>query len=209
MALTEYTIKITNGNSDPTFVGTKQLTLADLAVISPTGITTPQTPYVEWVSDTTSQLDGSVQIPAWKRSGTQYFILPASSAVEFTTDVVDEAIFYKNLNGKIANVVVTVTADPVTDFKISGLAYGEDNTVSIGGAGTAVTAPTATGLTLVANTATYQSSDTSVATVAADGKVTGVKAGTATITYTAKYTITGTSLVVTESDSVKITVTAS
>lgn len=209
MALTEYTIKITNGNSDPTFVGTKQLTLADLAVISPTGITTPQTPYVEWVSDTTSQLDGSVQIPAWKRSGTQYFVLPASSAVEFTTNVVDEAIFYKNLNGKIANVVVTVTADPVTDFKISGLAYGEDNTVSIGGEGTAATPPTATGLTIVSGTATYQSSDTSVATVAADGKVTGVKAGTATITYTAKYTITGTSLVVTESDSVKITVTES
>ena len=212
MALTEYTIKITNGNSDPTFVGTKQLTLADLAVISPTGITTPQTPYVEWVSDTTARLDGSVQIPAWKRSGTQYFVLPASSKVEFTTDVVDEAIFYKNLNGKIANVVVTVATDPVTDFKISGLAYGSGETlnkIGIGGDGTPVTPPTATGLTIVNGTATYKSSDESVATVAADGKVTGVKAGTATITYTANYTITGTSLVVTESDSVKITVTES
>ena len=208
-AKTIYTVTITNGNSDPTFVGTKQLTLADLAVISPTGITTPQTPYVEWVSDTTARLDGSVQIPAWKRSGTQYFVLPASSKVEFTTDVVDEAIFYKNLNGKIANVVVAVATDPVTDFKISGLAYGNDNTVGIGGDGTAATAPNATGLTIVNGTATYQSSDTSVATVDADGKVKGVKAGTATITYTAKYTITGTSLVVTESDSVKITVSAS
>lgn len=208
-AKTIYTVTITNGNSDPTFVGTKQLTLADLAVISPTGITTPQTPYVEWVSDTTARLDGSVQIPAWKRSGTQYFVLPASSKVEFTTDVVDEAIFYKNLNGKIANVVVAVATDPVTDFKISGLKYGAKNEIAIGGEGTAVTAPTATGLTIVDGTATYKSSDESVATVAADGKVTGVKAGTATITYTANYTITGTSLVVTESDSVKITVTES
>ena len=209
MAFTEYTIKITNGNSDPTFVGTKQLTLADLAVISPTGITTPQTPYVEWVSDTTTQLDGSVQIPAWKRSGTQYFVLPASSVVEFKTDVIDEAMFYRNMIGKFENVTITVSTDPVTDFKISGLKYGAKNEIAIGGDGTAVTAPTATGLTIVDGTATYKSSDESVATVAADGKVTGVKAGTATITYTAKYTITGTSLVVTESDSVKITVTAS
>ena len=111
MALTEYTIKITNGNSDPTFVGTKQLTLADLAVISPTGITTPQTPYVEWVSDTTTQLDGSVQIPAWKRSGTQYFVLPAASIVTFTTDIADEAIFYQGLTDKFANVKLNYKVD--------------------------------------------------------------------------------------------------
>ena len=71
------------------------------------------------------------------------------------------------------------------------------------------TAPTGTGLTLVDGTATYASSDTSIVTVAADGTITGVKAGSATVTYTAKFKIDGTDSVIEASDSVKITVTAS
>lgn len=210
-----FTITIINGNSDPTFVGTKQLTLADLAVISPTGITTPQTPYVEWVSDTTAQLDGSVAIPAWKRSGTQYFVLPAASKVVFTVEdtCADEALFYRNMIGKFENVTITVTADPVTEYTISGLAYGSGETlnkISVGGQGTAVTTkPTGSGLDLVAGTETYASSDASIVTVDANGKITGVKAGSATVTYTAKFKITGTDSVIEASDSAKITVTAS
>ena len=206
-----FTITIINGNSDPTFVGTKQLTLADLAVISPTGITTPQTPYVEWVSDTTAQLDGAVQIPAWKRSGTQYFILPASSKVAFDVESADEALFYRNMIGKFENVTITVTTDPVTEYTISGLAYGSGDTlnkVAVDGTASA-TAPTGTDLELVTGTATYTSSDTSIVTVAADGTITGKKAGSATVTYTAKFTIDGTDSVIEASDSVKITVTES
>lgn len=185
MALTEYTIKITNGNSDPTFVGTKQLTLADLAVISPTGITTPQTPYVEWVSDTTSQLDGSVQIPAWKRSGTQYFVLPAASVVTFTTDIADEAIFYQGLTDKFANVKVEITKKAITTYKV-------DLTVGAVTVGSADVAPTATsnpeGLTNIS--LTYVSGNTDVATIV-DNKVHGVKAGTAVITGTGTAKLNG------------------
>lgn len=185
MALTEYTIKITNGNSDPTFVGTKQLTLADLAVISPTGITTPQTPYVEWVSDTTTQLDGSVQIPAWKRSGTQYFVLPAASIVTFTTDIADEAIFYQGLTDKFANVKVEITTKAITTYKVD-LTVGA---VTVGGADVE---PTATsnpeGLTNIS--LTYVSGNTDVATIVAN-KVRGIKAGTVVITGTGTAKLNG------------------
>lgn len=185
MALTEYTIKITNGNSDPTFVGTKQLTLADLAVISPTGITTPQTPYVEWVSDTTSQLDGSVQIPAWKRSGTQYFVLPAASVVTFTTDIPDEAIFYQGLTDKFANVKVEITTAAITTYTVSLAITG----VTVEGTDVAPTATSVPeGLTEIS--LTYTSGNTDVATIV-ENKVHGVKAGTAVITGTGTAKLNG------------------
>lgn len=211
-AKTIYTVTITNGNSDPTFVGTKQLTLADLAVISPTGITTPQTPYAEWVADTTAQLDGSVQIPAWKRSGTQYFVLPAASVVTFTTDIADEAIFYQGLTGKYANVSVIVEDAPISKFELkTGIAYAS-NPVA-GGEAVAVTGQTVdTGLTIVANTTKYTSSDETVATVnETTGAVTGVKAGNVTISCTAQYTVDDTDPVITITlgSSAKIEVTAS
>lgn len=194
MALTEYTIKITNGNSDPTFVGTKQLTLADLAVISPTGITTPQTPYVEWVSDTTTQLDGSVQIPAWKRSGTQYFVLPAASIVTFTTDIADEAIFYQGLTDKFANVKVEITTAPaITTYKVTLTING----VQVDAADVApVTASSPDGLTGIK--LTYASSNEEIATIVTTGsgdeevqKVHAVKAGTVTITGTGTAVLNG------------------
>jgi len=183
MALTEYTIKITNGNSDPTYVGTKQLTLADLAVISPTGITTPQTPYAEWVADTTAQLDGSVQIPAWKRSGTQYFVLPAASIVEFTTDIADEAIFYQGLTGKYENVKVEITTGAITTYTV---------TLAVTGAkvGSADVDPSATGSGLSDIALVYTSSNEEVATIVSN-KVHAVKAGTVTITGTGTATLNG------------------
>lgn len=192
-----FTITIINGNSDPTFVGTKQLTLADLAVISPTGITTPQTPYVEWVSDTTSQLDGSVAIPAWKRSGTQYFVLPAASKVVFEVESADEAIFYRNMIGKFSNVTITVATDPITEYAVTfdvtelTLAVG----ASSGNKITETTSPEG-------ETVTWSSSDETVATVAG-GTVTAIKAGTTTIT--GKFTKDG----ITASATCEVTVTAS
>lgn len=183
-----FTITIINGNSDPTFVGTKQLTLADLAVISPTGITTPQTPYVEWVSDTTAQLDGSVAIPAWKRSGTQYFVLPAASKVVFTVEdtCADEALFYRNMIGKFENVTVTVSTDPVTDYVLVLKKLELTNKTA--------TAIVDTGTTASATYACV-SSDTTVATVdASTGEVTAVANGTATITVTATWTVNGVTL---------------
>lgn len=190
------TITIINGNSDPTYAGTKQLTLADLAVISPTGITTPQTPYAEWVADTTAQLDGSVAIPAWKRSGTQYFVLPAASQVVFDVESADEAIFYRNMNGKFANVTVTVATDPITEYTVTF-----DKTklaLTVGGATGSITATTAPS----GGTVEWSSSDGTVATVAS-GTVTAVGAGTATITGTC--TQNG----ITASATCEVTVTAS
>lgn len=185
MALTEYTIKITNGNSDPTYVGTKQLTLADLAVISPTGITTPQTPYAEWVADTTAQLDGSVQIPAWKRSGTQYFVLPAASIVEFTTDIADEAIFYQGLTGKYENIKVEITTGAITTYNvtltISGVQVDEADVAP-------VAASSPAGLTSI--NLTYASSNEEIATIVSN-KVHAVKEGTVTITGTGTAVLNG------------------
>lgn len=191
-----FTITIINGNSDPTFVGTKQLTLADLAVISPTGITTPQTPYAEWVADTTAQLDGSVAIPAWKRSGTQYFVLPAASQVVFNVESADEAIFYRNMIGKFANVTVTVATDPITEYTVTF-----DKTklaLTVGGETGSITATTKPS----GGTVTWSSSDEDVATVA-NGTVTAVAAGTAAITGTC--TQNG----ITASATCEVTVTAS
>ena len=191
-----FTITIINGNSDPTFVGTKQLTLADLAVISPTGITTPQTPYAEWVADTTAQLDGSVAIPAWKRSGTQYFVLPAASQVVFDVESADEAIFYRNMIGKFANVTVTVATDPITEYTVTF-----DKTklaLTVGGETGSITATTKPS----GGTVTWSSSDEDVATVA-NGTVTAVAAGTATITGTC------TQYGITASATCEVTVTAS
>lgn len=191
-----FTITIINGNSDPTFVGTKQLTLADLAVISPTGITTPQTPYAEWVADTTAQLDGSVAIPAWKRSGTQYFVLPAASQVVFDVESADEAIFYRNMIGKFANVTVTVATDPITEYTVT---FNKTKlALTVGGETGSITATTKPS----GGTVTWSSSDEDVATVA-NGTVTAVAAGTATITGTC--TQNG----ITASATCEVTVTAS
>ena len=180
-----FTITIINGNSDPTFVGTKQLTLADLAVISPTGITTPQTPYVEWVSDTTAQLDGSVAIPAWKRSGTQYFVLPASSKVVFTVDDdrVDAALFYRNMIGKFENVTITVATDPVTDYVLVLTTKTLELTTKTASDSIIDADKTTTG-----KTTKCVSSVPAVATVTDAGAITAVADGTTTITVTATWT---------------------
>ena len=74
------------------------------------------------------------------------------------------------------NLSVETAEAPVTEVTVSG-----GGTVSIGGTLqlTAVTVP-------VGRTVTWTSSDEDVATVAADGLVTGVAAGTATITATSE-----------------------
>ena len=172
MALTtEYTVTIINKNTDPTVVGEGY---KPLVVISPSGITTPQTPYDEWVADSATLLSGAVSIPAWKKL--QYFILPASSKLVIKTDIADEAIYYQEMIGKYENVDITVSTAPITTYKLTfnkTVAEVEaEGTVSI----TATTTPEG-------QTVTWASSDTQVATVSS-GTVTGVAAGTATITGT-------------------------
>ncbi len=172
MALTEYTVTIINKNTDPTVVGEGY---KPLVVISPSGITTPQTPYDEWVADSATLLSGAVSIPAWKKL--QYFILPASSKLVIMTDIADEAIYYQGLVGKYPNVEVTVEDAPVVTYSLTLTA---DKT-TIAPAGTATI--TATGVGFTASDVTYTSSDEDVATVES-GTVTGVADGTVTITAT-------------------------
>lgn len=174
MALTAYTITIVNKNVAPVDVvgeGYKPI-----VVISPTGVTTPETPYAEWVSDNTSRLDGSVAIPAWKKL--QYFILPATSKLVIATEISDEAIYYQGLVGKFANVEITVTTAPLTVYSIKfdvtelELAVG----ASSGNVITATTTP-------AGGTVVWTTSDSDVATVSG-GTITAKAVGTAVITGT-------------------------
>lgn len=174
MALTEYTIKITNQNTNP-----KVLTdTLDLTTISPTGITTPQTPYEEYIADMATVGDGSITFELYDKF--QFFKLAASSILTITTDNGDEALYYKGLN--LDGALIEISNDPVqtiaitlNSYAISPVASGDAVTL------TATTVP-------ASGTVTWTSSDTAVATVsAATGAsitVSGVAAGTAIITAT-------------------------
>ena len=173
MALTEYTIKITNTLSNPTVLGGGKL---DLTVISPTGITTPQTPYVEYISDMLTVTPGVLSIPLYKRE--QFFNLPAASVLTIMTDDGQEALYYENL--EIEGAVVTVTSAPVQIVLAvpdGTTAVGTNKTLTATGAG----ASAITGVV---------SSDTGVATVSNSGAtitVVPVAAGKTTITATTTY----------------------
>lgn len=171
MALTEYTITIVNKNTEPTLVGDGY---KPLVVISPTGITTPTTPYDEYVADSVTVLSGAVSIPAWKKL--QYFTLPASSKLVIMTDIADEAIYYQELAGKITNVDITVENAPIVTYKLTF----DKTKASVAVGSTVAITPTTVP---ASQTVTWSSSDETVATVSS-GTVTGVKAGTATITGT-------------------------
>ena len=168
MALTEYTIKITNQNTNP-----KVLTdTLDLTTISPTGITTPQTPYEEYVADMATVGDGSITFELYDKF--QFYKLDASSILTITTDNGDEALYYKGLN--LDGLKIAITNDPVETIAVTF----DKKTLAITGTGTgSITATT----TPAGQTVTWSSSDETVATVSS-GTVTGVAAGTAVITGT-------------------------
>lgn len=169
MALTEYTITIINKNTDPTLVGDGY---KPLVVISPTGITTPQTPYDEWVADSETILSGAVSIPAWKKL--QYFIIPASSKLVIMTDIADEAIYYQELIGKITNVDITVSTAPIVTY---GLSISYATAPVQGGSAASVTATTTPSYTLTGAVYTVDVGDT-VATIDASTGALTAKAGT-------------------------------
>lgn len=169
-----YTITIVNKNVAPVDVvgeGYKPI-----VVISPTGVTTPDTPYAEWVADNTSRLDGSVAIPAWKKL--QYFILPASSKLVLVTDIADEAVYYQGLVGKFANVSVEFDAGsdaaPISTYALS-IAYTDSQAT----VGTATAVPTVKLVTNGVEGSAFSSddmaftiSDATLATIGEDGKIT-------------------------------------
>ena len=172
MALTEYTIKITNQNTNP-----KVLTdTLDLTTISPTGITTPQTPYEEYVADMATVGDGSITFELYDKF--QFYKLDASSILTITTDNGDEALYYKGLNLDGAKIVIT--SDPVETIAVTFDKKTAEITAAAGASHTVTINPTTTP---ASQTVTWSSSDETVATVSS-GTVTGVAAGTAVITGT-------------------------
>lgn len=169
MALTEYTVTIINKNTDPTVVGEGY---KPLVVISPSGITTPQTPYDEWVADSATLLSGAVSIPAWKKL--QYFILPASSKLVIMTDIADEAVYYQEMVGKYKNVEVTLSTNPITTYKLA-ISYA---TAPVAGGSAASVTATATGFTLANAAYSVDVADT-VATINASTGALTAKSGSA------------------------------
>lgn len=169
MALTEYTVTIINKNTDPTVVGEGY---KPLVVISPSGITTPQTPYDEWVADSATLLSGAVSIPAWKKL--QYFILPASSKLVIMTDIADEAVYYQEMIGKYKNVEVTLSTNPITTYKLA-ISYA---TAPVAGGSAASVTATATGFTLANAAYSVDVADT-VATIDASTGALTAKSGSA------------------------------
>lgn len=169
MALTEYTITIVNKNTEPTLVGDGY---KPLVVISPTGITTPTTPYDEYVADSVTVLSGAVSIPAWKKL--QYFTIPASSKLVIMTDIADEAIYYQELIGKYQGVEITISHAPITTYTLT-ISYA---TAPVAGSTAASVTATATGFTLTNAVYTIDVADT-VATIDASTGALTAKAGSA------------------------------
>lgn len=170
MAISTVTITLTNTKQNPTVVSGSY---KPIVVISPTPITTPVTPYDEYVADSQTIMDGTISVPAWKK--VQYFNLPAGCQFAIQTDNYDEVWYYENL--KVEGLSVKVSPDPIT---IIGVTLDKTFApVIVGGSGVSFTATT----TPAGQTVTWTSSDETVATVS-DGTVTGVSVGTATITAT-------------------------
>ena len=100
-----YTIKIRNISAKDV----SALKIVDLNTISASSISSPQTPYDDYVSDTISNLDGSIQIPVYDKN--QYVTLPKDSMLEIQTEDSDQAIFY--YNAPIENGVIEISPNPV------------------------------------------------------------------------------------------------
>lgn len=161
------TITLTNTNENPFVLGGGKI---DTTVISPTGLTTPDTPYLEYVSDSQTITDGTVIVPAWKKF--QFFAIPAGTIVTLETEISDEAIYYANLEIEGLNVVVS--ENPITKVTVTF----DKTTAAISGTGTSAISATTTP---AGQTVAWASSDEDVATVS-NGTVTGVAPGTCVIT---------------------------
>lgn len=171
MAISTITVTIVNTNTNPTVVTDNGV----VAVISPTLISTPDTPYLEYVSDMATIGDGTIFVPLYKRF--QICKLPAGGILTIETDNYDEAVYYSQLAVEGANI--SVSTDPIQMVTVTF----DKTTAAISGTGTAsITATT----NPAGQTVSWASSDTTVATVSS-GTVTGVAPGTATITGSIDY----------------------
>lgn len=76
------------------------------AVISPTGITTPCTPYQEYVSDMVTLTDGTLKVPAYNKDGQSLYI-PFGAYTEFTVTDPNEINYWENIHLNGAKVEVS------------------------------------------------------------------------------------------------------
>ena len=112
-----YTISIKNLNG----LNKVGQNLIDFNQVSPISVSSPETPYDSFISDTRYNLDGFVQIPLYNRQ--QYCNIPPNSILTITTENSTEAIYYSTI--KIDGGSVTVDPDPVSG-KGSGGGGGTD-----------------------------------------------------------------------------------
>lgn len=169
MAINTVTITITNTQKKPTVLGKGAF---DTVVISPTGITTPETPYTEYVADSLTVTDGSISVPLFNRD--QFAVLPAASILTIETDDYNEAAYYATL--KVDGANISLSTNPLQLVTVTF----DKSTVAITGTGTSSISATTNP---AGQTVTWKSSDVAVATVA-NGTVTGVGAGTCVVTGT-------------------------
>ena len=172
MAISTITITIVNTKEKPTILGEGAI---DAVVISPTGITTPQTPYTEYVADSLTVTDGSISFPLWQRF--QNTVIPAGGILTIETDNYDEAAYYATLEVEGANI--SLSTNPLQLVSVTF----DKTTAAITGTGTSAISATTNP---AGQTVTWSSSDEAVATVS-NGTVQGVAPGTATITGSINY----------------------
>lgn len=120
-----YTITITNKNICYDVRGVEVI---DLSTISPSLITKPDVPYVEYQGDM-SQENTSVYVPLYKRF--QYVELKASSILVIQTEDSDEAIYYRNL--VLGNVTILCDPDPISGESTNAVSALKDLYVALGG----------------------------------------------------------------------------
>lgn len=101
-----YTISIKNLNG----LNKVGKNLIDFNQVSPISVSSPETPYDSFISDTRYNLDGFVQIPLYNRQ--QYCNIPPNSILTITTENSTEAIYYSTI--KIDGGSVTVDPDPIS-----------------------------------------------------------------------------------------------
>lgn len=101
-----YTVSIKNLNG----LNKVGQNLIDFNQVSPISVSSPETPYDSFISDTRYNLDGFVQIPLYNRQ--QYCNIPPNSILTITTENSTEAIYYSTI--KIDGGSVTVDPDPVS-----------------------------------------------------------------------------------------------
>ena len=113
-----YTVSIKNLNG----LNKVGQNLIDFNQVSPISVSSPETPYDSFISDTRYNLDGFVQIPLYNRQ--QYCNIPPNSILTITTENSTEAIYYSTI--KIDGGSVTVDPDPVSGKGSGGGGGGAD-----------------------------------------------------------------------------------